>query len=144
MKNPFRFSLRLAVPLFGLILFPAARAIAADTPANPAPPATSAAPEADALKAFPYTQRSEFTTRVRDAAARLDSEITALAKQQKGGVAGGGKAIDLEAVQNARTELAHHISKLDDVTADNWESLRATVLAALTQTQVAYEKAARG
>ncbi len=144
MKNPFHFSPHLTVTVLGLVLFAASRAAAANIPASPAPAEVSASLEADALKGFPYARRSEFTTRVRDAATRLDAEITTLAKRQKGGVAGGGRAIALEDVQNARTELEHHISKLDDVTEDNWESLRATVLTALTQTQTAYDKAARG
>ena len=144
MKISLRFSPRLTVTALGLVLCVAAGAAAKDTPATPATAEASAALEADALKSFPYARRSEFTTRVRDAAARLDSQITALATRQKGGVAGGGRAIALEDVQNARTELEHHISKLDDVAEENWDALRATVLAALTQTQAAYDKAAQG
>lgn len=144
MKTSLRFfSPRLTVTALVLLAGAAAGAAAADSTATPPPAEVSATLEADALKAFPYARRSEFTTRVRDAAARLDTQITTLAKRQKGGVAGGGRAIALEDVQNARTELGHHISKLDDVAEDNWEALRATVLTALVQTQTAYDKAAR-
>ena len=45
--------------------------------------------------------------------------------------------------QTSRTQLGHQISKLEDVTPENWVSVRDAVLEALVQTQDAYAKAAQ-
>jgi hypothetical protein len=107
------------------------------------PPAAPAAPGQEALETCPFEQRSHFSQTVRHAAARLDALIVPLTKRQKGGIAGGADAITLEKLQTARTELGHQISKLEDVTPEDWTATRDAVLAALEQAQDAYAKAAK-
>jgi hypothetical protein len=142
MKNPF---LRPFLAGLGLALLAASPALAENpaTAPTPTPPSVNTPRDADALKTYAYAQRADFTAKVRAAAARLDSQITVLAKRQKGGVAGGGHALALEDLQSARTELGHQMGKLDDVPPENWEAVRDSVLASLTQTQIACEKAAQ-
>jgi len=138
MQNPTSSSRRLALVALGLVLL-AGTAAGADSVA----PAAPAAREQDALKSCPYEQRSDFTVAVRDAAAKIDALIVPLTKRQKGGIAGGADAMTLEKLQSSRTELGHQISKLEDVTPEDWPALRTAVLEALHQTQDAYEKAAK-
>ena len=106
-------------------------------------PSAPIALDQDALRSATYDQRSDFTVAIRSAAAKLDALIVPLTKRQKGGIAGGSDAITLEKLQTSRTELGHQIGKLEDVTPEDWVSLRDAALAALLQTQDAYEKAAK-
>ena len=147
MKNPLSPSRRLLLLSLGLALVASTVARAQNNnppqPVQPAIPAAPATPETDELKSYSYEQRSDFTTGVQAAAAKLDTLILPLTKRQKGGIAGGADAMTLEKLQNSRTELGHLIGQLEDATPENWNSLRDTVLASLAQTQDAYEKAAK-
>jgi len=122
-------------------------ALAAVTPSqaqsDSVPPLAPVALNQEALRSATYDQHSDFTVAIRSAAAKIDDLIVPLTKRQKGGIAGGADAMTLEKLQTSRTELGHEIAKLEDVTPEDWVSLRDTVLKALVQTQDAYAKAAQ-
>lgn len=140
MKNPLSLFRRLALLTAGLAL-----SVGAASGAQPdsVPPAAPAAPGQDALETCPYEQHAHFANTVRQAAARLDALIVPLTKRQKGGIAGGADAITLGNLQTSRTELGHQLSKLEDVTPEDWAATRDAVLDSLQKTQAAYEKAAK-
>jgi hypothetical protein len=140
MKNQLSPVRRIALLAAGLVL---AAGTAPGAQPDAVPPAAPAAPGQDALETCPYEQRSHFTNTVRQAAVRLDALIVPLTKRQKGGIAGGADAISLENLQTSRTELGQQLSKLEEVTPEDWADTRDAVLAALRQTQDAYEKAAK-
>ena len=129
------------------LLFSLGFALAAVAPSqaqsDSVPPLAPVALSQDTLRSATYDQRSDFTVAIRSAAAKIDALIVPLTKRQKGGIAGGADAMTLEKLQTSRTELGHEIGKLDDVTPEDWVSLRDAVLAALVQTQDAYAKAAQ-
>lgn len=140
MKKPLRLSRWLVLVSVGLALSAGATSRAqSDT----VPPLAPAALEQEVLRSATYAERSDFTVAIRSVAAKIDTLIVSLTKRQKGGIAGGADAITLEKLQTSRTELGHQIGKLENVTPEDWDSLRDAVLEALVQTQDAYEKAAR-
>lgn len=140
MKKPLRPFRRLALVSLGLALLAGTTSRAQSDSVQPVAPA---ALEQEALQSATYAQRSDFTVAVRNAAAKIDALIVPLTKRQKGGISGGADAITLENLLTSRTELGHEIGKLEEVIPEDWVSLRDAVLAALVQTQDAYEKAAR-
>jgi hypothetical protein len=140
MKNPMRSSRWLA---FFSVGFALAAATAGWAQADALPPAAPVAVEQESLHLAPYEQHSDFTVAIRSVAAKIDTLIVPLTKRQKGGIAGGADAITLDNLQTSRTGLGHQIAKLEDVTPENWVSVRDAVLEALVQTQDAYAKAAQ-
>jgi hypothetical protein len=141
MLNPISSLRRLLLLSLGLALVAGNVARAQTDSVQPAAPVAPG--QDDDLKTCPYSQRSDFTVAMSRAAAKLDALIVPLTKRQKGGIAGGADAITLEDLQSSRTQLGHQISKIENVTPEDWVALRDAVLAALLQTQDAYEKAAK-
>ena len=145
MNQPMSLARRIAVLAFGCALVAGITARAQSDSVAP-PPASPPAPVAPAptdLKNYTYEQRSDFIIAVRTAAAKIDALIVPLTKREKGGIAGGANAIALEKLQSSRTELGHQLGKLEDITPENWNSLRDATVDALIQTQDAYVQAAK-
>ena len=115
----------------------------AQNPGN-AFPAAAQGFDLNKLKSYPFDQRAEFSAAAIEATASLDTQIAALAPVQSAGAPAAENRIRArEEVQSARAILAERITKIDQAIPANWTSVRNEVLAALSQLQAAYERAAR-
>ncbi len=136
--------LSLATVAFALMGCP--ETTARDAAQNPGGsfPAASQDWDLNKLKAYPFDQRAEFSAAVIEVTANLDTRIAALGPVQSAGAPANENRIRArEEVQSARAILAERITKVDQAIPANWTSVRNEVLAALSQLQAAYERAAR-
>lgn len=116
----------------------------AQAQSNPALPGFGNNTNTDELKAMPFEKRMEFVANVRNITTKLDARISGLtARATAESASKPALAKSVEEVKAARAELESELSRIHQAKAENWESVRASVLERLNRTQSAYDLAAK-
>ena len=101
------------------------------------PPVADAPPEA---RDFSFGERQDFAQSIRSQLAGLDAQIAQLSAEAK---SKGGAVSDraLERIRAARKAADRNLSKIANVTADNWETLKLNTNQSVEKLNEAIESA---